>query len=192
MIPTLTMFTLLCLTPGQSAGLTTDRIDDYAQQVKQQRKDCGPTAVWFVLRHQGIDADREALCQEADIGKDGTSLQKLVELCEAHHLEPTAIQSEAKDVSTLPIPSIIVVDKTHCVVYLGRNDEEQIQFYEPATHRIMTATPEKVQRNWSGEAIVFGSPVISPLHLGVILAVAAASMVLGGILAKLIFRRQMF
>src|ERR1043166_5416104 len=99
---------------GISNGvLSTDRLEEYAQNAKFARKSCGPTAVWYCMRQLGMDVKRADLCRDADLGPSGANLQTLLELCRSRGLNGTAIACDPIDVETLPIPSIIVVDKTH-------------------------------------------------------------------------------
>ncbi len=170
---------LACAAGPHGEGLSTDHLDEYVQYVQTQRKACGPTSVWFCLRKLGLPADRAELCREAGLGPDGTSLQSLLHLCAARGLRPDAVNCAAKDIRVLPVPSIAVVDQSHCVVYLGTDEGgDQVRYYEPATDRVLTAARSRVERNWTGEAIVFGSPVLPgvvfySLAVGVALSVLA-------------------
>ena len=182
------VFTALVLTPNQSGGLSTDRLDEYVQKVQNRRNACGPTAVWFCLNQFGIPADRDDLCRDAELGPAGTSLKRLLELSEQKGLKPNAINSVNKDVRLIPVPSILVVDGAHCVVYLGTvADSDEVQYYEPATNRVLTAPREKVERNWTGETIVFNPTGLTPVAFYSIVTAIAAIVISGGVIFSRLF-----
>jgi hypothetical protein len=89
-------------------------------------------------------------------------------------LEARGVVVTTKDLGTLPIPSIIIVDRTHVVVYQGLSaDGDVVRFFEPATGQLLTAPREKVVRSWTGEAIVFDGPRLSPAAFWAIAGCAA-------------------
>ena len=177
-----TIFAVLVLAQSEPGGLPTDRLDDYVQNMQLRRKACGPTALWYCLHRFGIPVDRDELCREAGIGTEGISLARLLELSEARGLQPLAINAAKKDVRVLPIPSILVVDQVHCVVYLGTGSgDDEVQYYEPATNRVLSASREKVERNWTGEAILFDKPTLAPVSYFSIAAAIASIVLFGGL-----------
>src|SRR5205085_4926983 len=63
------------------------------------------------------------------------------------------------DLDSLPVPSIIVVQEGHCIVYQGpAEDGERVRVFEPGSGRVMTPHRETILRAWNGEAIVFDGP----------------------------------
>lgn len=183
---------LVCSAGPPGEGLSTDRFDEYVLRVQSQRKACGPTAVWYCLRQQGVPADRAELCREAVLGPDGVSLQSLLDVCATSGVRAAAILCESRDVRTLPVPSIVVVDQSHCVVYLGAEaDGDLVRYHEPATDRVLIAPRSRVERNWTGEAIVFGSPALSPAIFYSVVAVVAAGTLAGGVGLRGVFRRAL-
>lgn len=169
---------------GPPAGLSTDDLDEYARKVVRSRLNCGPTCVWYCLRMLGYPADRSELCREADIGPTGTSLRKLVELCGRRGVSAKTITTPPNTLPTLAVPSILVVDGGHAVVYLGTDPDGTVSFFEPADGKRRTAPREKVERNWSGEAVVFEDPAPSLAFVLSVAAATAAAVVLVGVIGR--------
>ena len=123
------------MTPGN--GLPSDRLEAYADRVELNRKSCGPTSLWYCLRQFGLDADRQRLCDETGGGPDGTSLEALVRTGTAHGLNARAVVSTTKDIDSLPVPSIIVVERSHCVVFQGIDgDGDTVRVFDPTSGQI--------------------------------------------------------
>jgi hypothetical protein len=182
----LSLATLNVAAPPSNAGLPSDRLEAYAEQVQINRKSCGPTALWYCLRQFGIEVDRQSLCREADLQPDGTALESLLRVSNNCGLQAQGIVSDAKNLDILPVPSIIIVDKSHCVVYQGiESDGDTVRFFEPATGRNLTAPREKVVRNWTGEAIVFDRPRLST---SVFWIVATCAAIATGLLTTCVLR----
>lgn len=175
---------LAALTVGgpPAGGLSTDDLEEYIRNVERSRLNCGPTCVWYCLRMFGHTADRGELCREADIGPTGTSLQKLVELCGRRGVSAKTITTPPNTLHTLAVPSILVVDRGHAVVYLGTDPDGTVTFFEPAAGKQMTAPREKVERNWSGEAVVFENPAPPPAFVLSVAAATAVGVVLVGVI----------
>jgi ABC-type bacteriocin/lantibiotic exporter with double-glycine peptidase domain len=177
---------LLAGSPPAGGGLQTDHLEEYADQVEHNRKSCGPTALWYCFRQFGLDVVRADLCREASIGVSGTNLETLLKLCRDRGIYARAITCPTTNLDTLPVPSILVVDQTHCVVYQGiGEDGVTVSFFEPAKGRVLTAPRDKVVRNWTGEAIVFDRPRLQPLAFW---GVVASSAVIAGLLATVCWR----
>ena len=174
----------LALAAGPGEGLSTDRLDEYVRDVQARRKACGPTAVRFCLNWYGVPAEREELFREAKLGPEGTSLQSLVELCAARDLDPRAVNRPDRDVSALPAPCLLVVDKSHCVVYLGLTEGDSVRYYEPATDRVLTAERARVEQNWTGEAVLFGPPPLAASAFAALAAGVAGVLVLGTLVIR--------
>lgn len=181
---------LLIVSASPETGLTTDRLDAYADQVEINRMSCGPTALWYCFRQFGLDVDRWRLCGETGVGSEGTSLESLLRASAAHGLDAHGITSPTKDLHSLPVPSIIVVGRNHCVVYEGIDrdgDDEIVSLFDPATARILTAPREMVAKNWTGEAIVFERPHCSTTAFWIIAGcmALATNILTTGILRKI-------
>jgi hypothetical protein len=68
------------------------------------------------------------------------------------------------------------------VVYLGTDPDGTVTFFEPAAGKQMTAPREKVERNWSGEAVVFENPAPPPAFVLSVAAATAVGVVLVGVI----------
>lgn len=168
----------LVLLSAQGSGLSTANLDAYVRHVIVARKNCGPTAVWYCMKQLKIDASHADLCREAGIGADGTSLQSLIDLCGARGLKARGIVCAPPNVDLLPVPSIIVVDGTHCVVYQGvASDGRTVTYFEPSERQLRTASRDRVERNWTGAAIMFERPGLSIASFWIVLGLTAFTIV---------------
>lgn len=159
-----------CLLSSSLVGaVSTDEIDAYINQVLKARNACGPTSVWYVLRRMGYPVNLAEIWGEASIEDKGVRVSDLLALFQAHGVSATALHGERARLDTLPIPSILIIDDQHCIVYEGFDSENNtVRYYEPAMGRIRTVPREEVQRHWSGDAIVFQSPLLSLRSFGAV------------------------
>lgn len=162
---TITVLALLCC-PNVSppaASVSTEAIDAYADRVSKARKACGPTAVWYCLRRLGHETRLADLWEQAQVGPDGVSLQKLLDLLRSRGVSARALVGDRHRLEDVPVPAIVVVDQTHCVVYEGvEPGGQQVRFFEPASNQMRLVSRETFQRHWSGQVIVFEPPTLSP------------------------------
>ncbi len=160
------MIKVLILSCGLCCGslgeVSTENIDSYVDMVVKARKACGPTSVWYCLRQLGHRVQLVDLWRESKIEADGTNLQDLLNLLHAHGVSAQAIASDPPSLKNLPVPSILVVDDAHCIVFEGLEpDETRVRYFEPSVGKVRTVSCDEMQRHWTGEAIVFGPPALS-------------------------------
>lgn len=167
---------VLCgyLWAGPGEFLSTEDLDAYLNKVRAARKACGPTAAWYCLRRLGHDVTLEAIREQCPPDENGVSLQLLLELLHSHGVPAQALYSGSRPVDALPVPCILVIKSSHCVVFEGVEDDgKRVRCFEPAEGRIRTVSRQTVEREWSGEVIVLQPPALSN---GAFVMVAAAGM----------------
>jgi len=165
-----------------SAGVPTDRLDDVLRRERAARKACGPRAVWHCLRRLGVAASFDAVCDEVGLDEQGSTVDRLVEAFRRRGLPAQVVEGPTSRLHELPVPSILVVNKSHVIVYEGPDpDGDGVRYYETATRSMKTATRGAFERDWSGVAIIFESPQLSVSSFVLLAATAAvAVMLLGG------------
>jgi prepilin-type processing-associated H-X9-DG protein len=162
---------------------------DLAETAQKNRSACGPLSVWYVLGRLGHRADADELIASAGLKKNGTSIRRLLEMLSEHDCPGRAISTDKDRLTLLPIPSILIVDKgAHCVVYDGMNDTRQIaKVFETTNNQIRFVDLKQLQREWTGEAIIFDDPRPSPYAFCAVFVLAVSVIVAPA--ACLLFRR---
>ena len=121
---------------------------------------------------------------EADCGELVAALRK-------HGLPARAVVCDPAKIAELPVPSILVIDDSHCVVYEGfQPDGKTVRYYEPAHREYKTATAGAFLRDWSGQAIVFEEPQLSLVSFFALAGVAAVATCLSCALAATLWRSR--
>ncbi len=165
MIPALHFAFLLCI--GQTDSVSTDELDGYIEQVVKARKACGPTAVWYCLCRLGQKPKLAEVWSQANIEENGTSIQNLLELFNSCNVPAHALVGDPRRLDDLPVPGILIVDDTHCIVFDGLEpDGQKVRYFEPALGEMRSVSRELIESHWSGEAIVFQRPMLSRRGFG--------------------------
>lgn len=153
----------LCLGIDPSVdSISSDDLDHYAAKVVKARKDCGPVAVWYCLRRLGQAVPPEDVMRRADLREDGTSLRSLLQLASSFGHEAQALEVDCDSLESLPVPTILVIGRRHCVVYEGLEpDGGRVRLFEPSVCKLKTVERSHLCRSWTGEVIVFDSPPMS-------------------------------
>jgi ABC-type bacteriocin/lantibiotic exporter with double-glycine peptidase domain len=142
--------------------VSTENLDDYEAKVQVARKACGPVALCYCLRKCGVDVSLEQILHELPVGEDGVAIAGLVELSASFGVSCRAVRSSPEGLASLPIPSILIVDSTHCVVYEGvAEGGEKAFLFEPALAKVQSVPTNLLRRSWKGEAIIFGAARVS-------------------------------
>lgn len=171
-----TAVTLSLLALLMSATVTTDQLDSRIQEAEQARKSCGPRAVWYCLRRFGIEVPFATVCRDADLDADGSSLRALLNTFQQHGVPAEAVVGSPDRLGELPVPSVLVIDDSHCVVFEGVDPaRRRVRYYEPSEGRMREASIEAFQKGWSGQAIVFEPPQMSVASFGKLALVGAAA-----------------
>ena len=160
------------------AAISSDDLDAYVDTVLKARKACGPTSAWYFLRRYGKTVKLADLWQSAHMDASGTGLEEVLRLIQMHGVQARGFRMKIDDIRSLPVPAIVVLDESHCVVFEGFEPKgDHIRYYEPATGQLLTAPVEALRTHWTGELIACEPPGLS--------RVAFVCFLLLGILAVL-------
>src|SRR5216683_3587683 len=147
---------------GQLGSVSTDELEEYTDQIVMARQACGPTAVCYCLRRFGNTTTLSEVWRQAKINEKGASLEELLDLFSSYNISARALAGDASGLDDLAVPSILIVNDVHCVVFEGLVDGGQtVRFFEPAEGKIRTISRPAMERQWSGEVIVFTRPALS-------------------------------
>jgi hypothetical protein len=175
---------LVVLLIGQNSTVSTDELDRYVERAKKQQNACGPTAVWRCLRLTGHKVPLSELWATTAIEEDGTNLEDLVRLSGSYGVPAQALESSNPNVDDLHVPTILIINNSHCIVFEGfEADGQRIRYFEPSQGKIKTISRQELERQWSGKAIVFARPALSRHGFGAIIILAALGtigMAVGG------------
>lgn len=172
-----------------ASGVPSDELDAHLRQAEMDRKSCGPRAAWHCLRRFGRDVSFDDVSRDVGHTEKGTRLDDLVAGLRKNGLPARAVVCEPAQLAELPVPSILVIDDSHCIVYEGfEADGKTVRYYEPAHRQYKTASAGAFLRDWSGKAIVFEEPQLSPVWFAALAAVAAAGTCLSCALAAGLWR----
>ncbi len=170
-------FLLLLFSPMaiEDGSLSSEELDNRVTAIVSARRRCGPTAVWYCLRRLGRDVRVQEVFDRVAVGSEGVSAQALLDLCSSFGAPAKGVFGSRQNIESLPIPSILIIDSRHCVVYEGISPSgQEVRVFEPTNAGLRTVSMEVVQRQWTGEAIVFSEPQMS---LAAFMCVIFASMV---------------
>lgn len=155
-------------------------IDAYAAKVRANRVACAPISAWYCLRRLGHHVDRQEVLDGAMLGEDGIGAHDLLSLCERFGLHPRAVAGSPDRLAELPIPSILIIDDQHCVVYDGMVGSDAANVFEPITQRSGVEKTEWLLDHWTGEAIIFGDVRPSTFRVLVVAALSACATIIAG------------
>lgn len=176
--------------PGDET-ITIIQLEQQAHEAAALRMACGPLSLWYCLRRTGVNVDAVELLSEFSDRKDGVSLRELIGAASRHGMEPRSIRVHDRSLARLPVPSILVIDDTHCVVFDGLEREGQALIFEPTSGVTGLERSELLSQRWTGDALAFRSPPTPPLTalcFGSMIGVAGTTLV---DFASRRFRRQL-
>ena len=166
------MFTvLLCMlmstwleSNSASGEVKSNQLVELAETARKNSSGCGPLAVWYTLGRLGHPTSVDALIASSDLDEQGTTVGCLLKMLAERGCPGRAIRTHSNRLCLLPVPSILIVDKgTHCVVYDGMDDQRRVaRIFETTSKEVRLVELGKLQRAWTGEAIVFDRPYPSP------------------------------
>jgi ABC-type bacteriocin/lantibiotic exporter with double-glycine peptidase domain len=143
-------------------SLSMEDLDRYIAQHRRMRRTCGPVALWYASRRLGKHLALDEVLQQAPVKEDGLSLKELVDLSHSFGVPCTPLQVDRSRLEQLPVPSILVIASTHCVVYEGLDPAQgTISYFEPSRARVESAPIDRFMNEWSGQALVFERPAMS-------------------------------
>ena len=81
---------------------------------------CGPKSIAEILQvTKGTTLDYQVIAKECEVGKDGVSLEKMIEVLQTHGIKSEAFELNAKDFRSMSLPAIWLKDR-HYVVLIER------------------------------------------------------------------------
>jgi len=125
---------------------------------------CGPVSLWYCLKWYGRPEHVHDLINGIPKVPGGVQIEKLAEVSNQRGLPCNIVKHLSSDIATLPVPSILVINDKHCVVYLGvdRKTDDYLIF-EPLNGRQGTEQRSNLEAAATGIALVF-SPLPSTFH----------------------------
>lgn len=121
---------------------------------QQSHGDCGGAALKMMLEHFDIRIDYGLLWQRLNDSPEGTtmlSIKKAAEreglLCEGWRLSP-------QDLLHIPLPAILLVQRSHFVVVAGADAPKGVVILDPVRGRLRLPA-RKLIACWNGETLLF-------------------------------------
>jgi len=145
-----------------AAAASADDLDAQAARARRAIKTCGPVAVCYCLRKSGRDVKLQDVLSRAKLGDEGTSVPDLLELLSSYGMPGEMLSGDKTDLEALPSPAILLIGRSHCVVFEGlENEGQSVRYFEPSDGSMRTVPRAVMSRDWTGEVIVFGKPPLS-------------------------------
>ena len=116
--------------------------------------DCGPTALADFLELTGLPVPPpDNLRRLAFTTPNGTTLGDLGTAAGNAGLRVFPVRWDPAELSELPLPSLVWVERGHFVVVARRTRPDSVEVHDPAAG-LYRMTSERFARLWSGEALV--------------------------------------
>ena len=115
--------------------------------------DCGAACLAMVLRYHGRAARLEALRDQLESDRDGTTALGLLRVAEAHGLRGRGVRADLDDLQYLTPASILHWTFNHFVVF-ERLHRDAVEIVDPAVGRRRVAM-DQFRRSFTGVALVF-------------------------------------
>lgn len=142
-----------------AGAVSADELDTQAARARQARKTCGPVAACYCLRKLGRDVKLKDVLARAKLGDEGTSIPDLLDLLASFGMQGEVLTGEKSDLEALPSPSILLIGRSHCIVFEGLEDGGRtVRYFEPSNGSMRVVPREAMSREWTGEVIVFDKP----------------------------------
>lgn len=140
------LFWLVAINPD----FNSTNIDQQLAEFQKRQVACGPISLWYIAKQKNIDLNQELLIKEANLDKDGMSIDSLVKLCHKHGIDGRVVNTS---LDKIPNNSILI-NKNHVFVYLGTKDDI-VYTFDPASNSVKETSKFKFELKWNGDAIVF-------------------------------------
>ncbi|MFF3664859.1 cysteine peptidase family C39 domain-containing protein [Microtetraspora malaysiensis] len=114
--------------------------------------DCGPACLGIVFAHYGLRVPLHEIRERCGVGRDGLSGAGLKAAGEHYGFDIAAWRLDADELGTLPVPSMIFVDRRHYAVFEGARGR-WVYLNDPAVGRIRMRR-EEFRPRFSGIALV--------------------------------------
>lgn len=148
---------LSLLLPLSQDHFTTAELASMSQKASAYRNTCGPVSAYYALQRLGSDVSLSEVLKRAQMEEEGITVKSLLKLIRSADptLRPRPISVNPRNLSSLPIPSILILDG-HCAVYDGLRPGGRIAVvFDPARRRTVDISLLEIERIWKGPVIVF-------------------------------------
>lgn len=135
-------------------GVSSVDLDAFLDRAKAHQRECGPISVWYCLKRFGKSIEYERVINSTKMGAKGISLEEVRKLCDEFGLVGSCVELRSRELSRLPLTTIMVIDSNHCVVYEGI-DAGRVLLFEPSTGFWTRMAEQELHGRWTGHAIVF-------------------------------------
>ncbi|MGH7653852.1 MAG: cysteine peptidase family C39 domain-containing protein [Gemmatimonadaceae bacterium] len=116
--------------------------------------DCGPTALADFLEIEGLAVpSADSMKRLTDTRQNGTTLANLERAAAASGLRVFSVRWDPAELSLLPLPSLVWVERRHFVVVARRTGADSVEIHDPAVGRYRM-TVDRFARSWSGDALI--------------------------------------
>jgi hypothetical protein len=151
------MFSGAFAAASSDTALSSLDLDSALKRVRENRLLCGPLALWSCLQLRDRDAPLQPILDQVTVGERGVPLSEILQLAKKYEPDARAVYYKDKDLTILPIPSILVINGTHCVSLAGLDDAGSAAYVIDASSREAAWAPVSLLNDkWTGEAITFG------------------------------------
>lgn len=125
-----------------------------AARLQSSLNDCGPAALADFLELSGLPVPPpDSLRRLAGTTASGTTLAALESVATDRGLRVFSVHWDPAELSQLPVPSLVWVERRHFVVVANRWREDSVEIHDPAAGRYRISNA-RFARLWSGEALV--------------------------------------
>jgi len=154
------------------------KIDDTERIYDARTRTCGPDSVRVLCDMVGAPCATEGFSRI--LGSEGVKVSDLIDVTR-RDCQINLVAQRYADSNALPIPSILILDDSHCVVAVGRIHGE-LAIFDPAGRgsRLMSAVDKE---DWDGAALVRHTGISSIQGIGVV-SLAAMFGIMTGVYSK--------
>ncbi len=157
----MTAFSLLMLTTlaTPERQVSSEDLEYLARRALECRKACGPVSTYICLRHLGHGVHLKDILEETNIDNQGASIAELLALLRKHGVPAVLVKTDSANLNAVPPYSILLIGESHCVVFVGVEDEgKTVRYIEPTDGSLRSVPREAMRRDWAGEAIFIQKP----------------------------------
>lgn len=134
-------------TTAPADAVSVDELDAQAARARRAIKTCGPVAACYCLRKSGRDVKLKDVLARAKLTDEGTSVADLLDLLSSFGMPGEVLSGEKTDLEALPFPSILLIGRSHCVVFEGLEDGgRRVRYFEPSDGSMRVVSREVMSR----------------------------------------------
>ena len=107
MIPLFLVVTAIIFGQVTPEPITLMQLEVHIAQARRAKQNCGPIALWYTLRKQGLDVEPKEVVSRAKFEHNGTSLDQLLELSKSFGIRGRALRASKDRLRELPTSTIL-------------------------------------------------------------------------------------